>query len=1028
MQNKGAITLLAVLLALVSLYQLFFTYKTTRVERAAREFAQDVTLKERGYVDLSSVPNAKERESLDSLMDVREREYLDSVSNQTVYNFLGIAKFTYKECKELELNLGLDLKGGMNVTMAVDVADVLRSLANHTEDPAFNEAIEEAKRMQESSPKDFVTLFGEAFERIAPGEQLASPAIFGTHELKDQIPVGATNEEVLAVIRTAADGAIDNTFNILRTRIDRFGVAQPNIRKSEISGRIIIELPGIKDPQRVRELLQGTAALEFYETYDNPAFVQYLQAADARLKQVLDAERAAAAGEETVTGEAAEGTTAATGEEVTGEGSSLLEDITGTTADTTGAESLSDVRERFPLLSRLVPAVSPNGQPYPGSTVGFALPRDTADINRFLAMPQVKAALPRDARLLWEMQAGENGMVSLHAIRITTRNGKAPLEGDAVVEARQDYDQNGQPVVSMRMNSEGTKTWARLTKENINHCIAIVLDGMVASSPNVNDEIKNGNSSISGRFTVEEAQDLANILQSGKLPAPARIIADEVVGASLGKEAIESGMWSFVIAFVLVLGYMLFFYSKNAGWAADVALLANLFFLFGILASIGAVLTLPGIAGIVLTMGMAVDANVLIYERIQEELRAGKGLKLAIKEGYHHAYSAIIDGQLTTLLTGFILYYFGEGPIKGFATTLVIGILTSLFTAIFISRLILDRAAKKSDNVTFTTHFTAHWLLNTKFPFLSKRKYSYTISGLVILVCIVSLATRGLDKGIDFVGGRNYTVKLDKPAKVEDVAEQLATVYGSAPEVKTVGSANEVKITTKYRIEESGVEVDHEVDSLLYVGLEGFLAEGKDYDAFKADNLLQTQKIGAAVAESTTRAAFWSVLLALLGIFLYILVRFTRWQYGAGAVLGLAHNTIIVIGAFSLFAGVLPFSLEVDQSFIAAVLTVVGYTINDTVVVFDRIREYRKLYPKRDDEQTVNDALNSTLRRTFSTSMSTVVVLLAIFIFGGASIKGFIFALLVGIIVGTYASIFIATPLSFDFTRRFGKKQAVAKK
>lgn len=992
MQNKGAITLLAVALALVSLYQLFFTYKTNQVEKAAREFANGDPAKERAY--------------------------LDSVTNQTVYNFLGIAKFTYKECKELEINLGLDLKGGMNVTMEVDVADVVRSLANHTSDPAFNQAIEEAIQMRVSSPKDFVTLFGEAFEKIAPGQSLASPNIFGTHEMKDRIKIGATNQEVLDVIRKAAEGAIDNTFNILRTRIDRFGVAQPNIRKADISGRIIIELPGINDPQRVRELLQGTAALEFYETYDNPVFSQYLDAADQKVKQVLDAE--AAVQKDTIPA-----TEIVPAEEAKAEGSDsdLLKDITGNSNDSLANASLEDLQKRFPLLSRLIPARTQNGQAYPGSTVGYALPKDTALINKFLRMPQVRAVLPRDARLMWEMQAGENGYVSLHAIKITTRNGKAPLEGDAVVNAKQDYDQNGRPVVSMQMNSEGTKTWARLTKENINHCIAIVLDGMVASSPNVNDEIKNGSSSISGNFTVQQAQDLANILESGKLPAPARIIADEVVGASLGKEAIESGMWSFVIAFVLILIYMVFFYSKNAGWAADIALLANLFFLFGILASIGAVLTLPGIAGIVLTMGMAVDANVLIYERIQEELRAGKGLKLAIKEGYSNAYSAIIDGQLTTLLTGFILYYFGEGPIKGFATTLIIGILTSLFTAIFISRLILERAAKKSDNVTFTTHFTANLLQNTKFQFLKNRKYSYTISGLVILICIISLFTKGLDKGIDFMGGRNYTVMFDKNVKVEDVASKLAEVYGTAPEVKTVGTDNQVKITTKYKITESGAAVDQEVDSLLYVGLTDFLPAGTDYETFKTTNLQQSQKIGPAVAEDMTRAAIWSVVFALIGIFLYIMIRFSKWQYGAGAVLGLAHNTIIVIGAFSLLSGLLPFSMEVDQAFIAAVLTVVGYTINDTVVVFDRIREYRKLYPKRDDEQTVNDALNSTLRRTFSTSLSTIVVLLAIFIFGGASIKGFIFALLVGIIVGTYASIMIATPISFDLTRRFAKKK-----
>jgi len=986
MQNKGAITLLAVLLALVSLYQLFFTYKTTRVEKEAKVFAQGDPAKEKAY--------------------------LDSMANQTVYNFLGMAKFTYKECKELEINLGLDLKGGMNVTMEVDVVDVIKSLANHSTDPAFNQAINEAIKMRVSSPKDFVTLFGEAFEKIAPGAQLASPAIFGTHEMKEKIKVGATNKEVLDVIRQEADGAIDNTFNILRTRIDRFGVAQPNIRKADISGRIVIELPGIKDPQRVRELLQGTAALEFYETYDNPDFLQYLSSANNKLREILQAQEAIA-GEELKTTK----DTAAQGKE------SAILDAINSSEDSLANLSANEFAKQNPLFSLLQPNVSQQGQPMPGSTIGYAAIKDTAKINKYLAMPQIRALFPRNSKLLWEMKAA-NGILPLHAIKITTRNGRAPLEGDAVIDASKDFDpSSGAPMVSMQMNGEGSKTWARLTKENIGHCIAIVLDGLVVSSPNVNDEIKGGRSQISGRFDVKEAEDLANILKSGKLPAPARIIADEVVGPSLGKESIESGMWSFVIAFVLVLAYMLFFYSKHAGMAADVALLANIFFLFGILASIGAVLTLPGIAGIVLTMGMAVDANVLIYERIQEEIRAGKGLKLAIKEGFNNAYSAIIDGQLTTLITGFILYYFGEGPIKGFATTLIIGILSSLFTAIFISRLILDRIASKHENVTFTTALTSNWLRNTKFPFLQKRKISYTLSGTIILICFISLFVRGLDKGIDFVGGRTYTVSFAQDVQVEDVANDLSKVYGSAPEVKTFGTANQVKITTKYKIEANGADVDAEVDSLLYVGLKNFVPAGTDYATFRDVNLQMTQKIGPAVAEDMTRSAVWCVVLALLAIFLYIMVRFNRWQYGAGAVIGLAHNAIIVIGAFSLFSGLLPFSLEVDQSFIAAVLTVIGYSINDTVVVFDRIREYRKLYPKRKDEDTVNDALNSTLRRTFSTSLSTLVVLLSIFIFGGASIKGFIFALLVGIIVGTYSSLMIATPISFDLTNRFKKNE-----
>ncbi len=998
MQNKGAITLLAIALALVSLYQLSFTWKTNRVEKAAKEFAQG--------------------------NPAREKAYLDSIANKEVYNFLGIAKYTYKECKELELNLGLDLRGGMNVTMEVDVVDVVRSLANYSQDEAFNQALQEAIRMRTSSPKDFVTLFGEAFEKIAPNAQLASPNIFGTVELKDKIKIGATNEEVLEVIRQEANSAIDNTFNILRTRIDRFGVAQPNIRKADISGRIVIELPGIKDAQRVRKLLQGTAALEFYETFDNGDFYQYLAAANEKARDlekvynILGIER----GDSTDNATAIADTTA----------NSLLSGLTAKDSLNTLTSDQLEFQKQNPLFSVLTPNVDRNGQLVPnGSLIGYARLKDTAAVNTLLALPQVKAVFPRNSRLLWEMKP-TGDVVALHAIKITTRDGKAPLDGGAVQDARQEFDHqnSGRPVVSMTMNGEGAKIWARLTKENVGHSVAIVLDGYVCSSPNVSDEIKGGNSQISGHFDIKEAQDLANILKSGKLPAPARIIADEIVGPSLGSESIQSGMWSFVIAFALVLVYMLFFYSRGAGLAADIALFTNLFFLFGVLASIGAVLTLPGIAGIVLTMGMSVDANVLIYERIQEEIRSGKGLRLAIKEGYRQAYSAIIDGNVTTLLTGFILYYFGEGPIKGFATTLIIGIFTSLFCAIFITRIILDYSSRKNENVKFTTPFTADWLRDVHFPFLERRKVGYVISGIITVICLVSMFTRGFDKGIDFVGGRTYTVSFDQPVEVEKVAASLAQVYGSAPEVKTFGGENQVRITTKYKIDDEGTEADDEVEALLYEGLKEYLPNGTTKEVFLEDYRQMSQKVGPAVAEDVTRAAIWSVIFALLVIFVYIMVRFSKWQYGAGAVLGLAHNTIVVLGMFSLLAGFLPFSLEIDQAFIAAILTVVGYSINDTVVVFDRIREYHRLYPKRDDLEVTDAALNSTLRRTFSTSLSTLVVLLAIFIFGGTSIKGFVFALLIGIIVGTYSSLFVATPLSYEFRKRFGKKEkpAVAKK
>jgi SecD/SecF fusion protein len=998
MRNKKAIRSLAIILALVSLYQLFFTYKTNQVENAAKVYA-------------SGDP-------------AREKEYLDSIQNEVVYN-LGVAKFTYKECKELEMNLGLDLKGGMNVTMEVDVVDVVKSLANHSEDPTFNAALEEAVRLRVSDPTDFVTLFGRAFEKIDPNAQLASPAIFGTREMEEKIKRGASNSEVLDVIRAEANGAIDNTFNILRTRIDAFGVIQPNVRKADISGRIIIELPGVKDPQRVRELLQGTAALEFYETYDQKDYHPYLETADAKLREILRAQEPA-----TPAPTPAEGTpVAAVTPDSTGSGSELMDALSQQQDSLSGDGELAMLTQPNPLFAVLHPN-PPVADLHGGSSaVGYALDRDTVKVNRFLAMPQIKSLLPRNSRLLWGMKS-DKGYAILYAIKITTRNGKAPLEGDAIVDARTSYDpQSGRPTVSMTMNGEGAKTWARLTKENVNHAIAIVLDGRVASAPNVMGEIAGGQSQITGNFTQRETEDLSNILKSGKLPAPARIIADEVVGPSLGLEAIQSGMWSFVIAFIVVLLYMFFFYSKDAGLAANVALLANLFFLFGILASIGAVLTLPGIAGIVLTMGMAIDANVLIYERVQEEMRAGKGMKLAIKEGFQRSYPAIIDSNLTTLLTGVILYYFGEGPIKGFATTLVIGIITSLFTAIFISRLVVERISRKRESISFYTSLTAGFLRSTKFPFLKKRFIGYTVSSILIVVGIVSLFTKGLDQGIDFVGGRTYTVAFarDMNVKVDEVAAALVDVYESAPEVKTFGTANQVNITTKYKYNQLSAEVDAEVDSLLYTGLKSFLPAGASYADFRATNLQRSQKIGAAVAEDMTRAAVWSVIFALLGIFLYILARFSRWQYGVGAVVGLTHNVLIVLGIYSVFSGMLPFSMEIDQSFIAAILTVVGYSLNDTVVIFDRIREYRRLYTKRDDETVVNGALNSTLRRTFNTSFSTIIVLLAIFIFGGASLKGFIFALLIGIIVGTYSSLFVATPTCYDLTKRFPGKVKASK-
>ncbi len=987
MQNKGAIRLLAIVLVLVSLYQLTFTYVTKRVENDAHKY---------GAGDLK-----------------KEQNYLDSIRGEGVYNFLWMKNYTYKECKELELNLGLDLKGGMNVTMEVSVIDIIKSMANYSKDKTFNAAIEKAKKMQANSNKGFVTLFGEAFEEIDPKAQLSSPDIFGTLELKDKIPFGATNEEVLKVIKEETDDAIDNTFNILRSRIDRFGVAQPNIQKADVSGRIVIELPGIKDAARVRKLLQGTASLEFWETYNTGEALPFLAKANEKLAEInaaseAPADKAAKAVEKV--------------EKQAKNNEEALVDSLATAKDSTQvAVDEKTLRKQNPLFYILNPAQNGGSSK---AVVGMSHIKDTAEVNQILKMPAIKSVLPRNMKFFWGVKPIDKAgnIFELFAIKVTSRDGKAPLDGDVVTSARENVDQvTARYEVSMSMDSEGAKTWARLTKDNLQRAIAIVLDGYVYSAPNVQSEIKGGQSSISGNFTVAEAKDLANILKSGKLPAPARIIADEVVGPSLGKESIQKGMYSFIIAFILVLVYMFFFYSRGAGLAANIALIANLIIIFGVLAALGAVLTLPGIAGIVLTIGMSVDANVLIYERIQEELRAGKGLSLAIKDGYKNAYSAIVDGNITTLLTGIILYVFGEGPIKGFATTLVIGIFSSLFTAIFITRLIFEARLSKKKNISFSTKFTENWLRNTNINFLGKRKVFYIISAVMIVGSIISLATRGLNQGIDFTGGRTYVVAFNNPVKVSDVAKDLAVVYGHAPEVKTFGGDNQVKITTKYKISESGTEIDDEVEALLYKGLKKYVPAGTTKAQFLENNRKMSQKVGPTIADDIRTSAVWSILFALIVIFLYIMVRFSNWQYGLGAVIALAHDSIIVLGIFSMLYGILPFSLEVDQAFIAAILTVVGYSINDTVVVFDRIREYLGLHPKREKEGVIDSALNSTLRRTFSTSLSTFIVLLAIFLFGGTSIQGFTFALLVGVIIGTYSSLFIATPIAYDTAKRVNK-------
>ena len=994
MQNKGAIRLFAILLGLICVYQLMFTYKASQVEKAAKTFSKG-----------------------DKKM---EQVYLDSMSNEVVYNLLGIRKYTFKEVKALQLGLGLDLQGGMNVTLEVSVVDVVRSLSNFSKDSTFNAAIRMAKAKQSASQEDFVTLFGKSFEQISPNGKLAS--IFNTLDLKDKIKYNSTNAEVLAFLKKETKVAIDNSFEIIRTRIDRFGVAQPNIQQLQTAGRILVELPGVDDPKRVRKLLQNTANLEFWETYDNSEVINFLSQADQKIAEIQSVKTSpSATAADTTKSAATKGT------------NSLLNELDkGAKTDAATQAKNANAKKQNPLFSILQPSISQQGQPYSGPVVGTAHWKDTATVNSYLKLDQVKALLPRNLSFRWTAKAvdKEEKYFRLIAIKVTGRDGRAPLEGDVIIDARQDYaDMGSRPEVSMTMNNTGAKVWARLTKDNLNKSIAIVLDGSVRSFPNVNSEITGGRSSITGLESVEEAKDLANILKSGKMPAPAIIIADDVVGPSLGQEAITSGFWSFGIAFLLVLGYMLFFYSRKAGMAANVALIINVFFLIGILASIGAVLTLPGIAGIVLTMGMAVDANVLIYERIEEEVLAGKTVRLAVFDGFNAAYSAIIDGQVTTLLTGIVLYIFGSGPIRGFATTLIIGILTSLFTSIFIPRMMFERQLAKNKLITFTSAFNKNWLRHVNIPFIEKRKVFYTLSAIMITLSIGSFFVRGFDKGIDFKGGRTYVVRFDKDVKVDEIKNTLAPIFNSMPDVKTYGNANQVRITTGYMIEVATADADDKVENLLFEGLKkGNFIGDISLDTFTKINVQKSEKVGPSISAKLTKDAIMAVFFSLILIFLYILVRFDSWQYGLGGVISLAHDAIICMGAFSLLYGFLPFSLEIDQSFIAAVLTVIGYSINDTVIIYDRIREYRHIYPKRGLAETMDHAMNSTLRRTFSTSLTVLIVLFALFIYGGTSIKGFTFALLIGIGVGTYSSVFNAAPIVYDTitqSKKFKKDKSI---
>lgn len=989
MQNKTAIIVLAVALFLVTAYQLSFTAVTYKVRKEAREYAKG---------DL-----------------VKQSNYLDSISSLTKkdWSYLG---YTFKEVQKKEMNLGLDLKGGMNVILEVSVEDILKALSNYSTDKTFNDALAIARsEYRRQSQNDFLTIFGRAFEELNPGAKLS--AIFGTVELRDKINFNSSNEDVLKVLDSEVSSAITNAFNILRTRIDRFGVVQPNITQLATKGRILIELPGQDDPQRVRELLQGTANLEFWETYENTEIIGYLSQANTILREIQ-------ASVDTVGRKAlqAEETTASADTSV--EDQSLLDLIE---KDTTAAAPAT--REEFtmqnPLFGILTPRVTETGEPLPSSMVGLAAGIDTAKVNRYLGMNQIRALFPRDLKLLWSQNPYKydpsGTLYELHAIKVTTRDGRPPLGGDVITSARPTSGITGSEVkVDFSMNAEGAKTWARMTRENIGRCIAVVLDGYVRSYPRVQNEITGGNTEITGDFTIEEADDLANILKSGKLPAPARIVSDTIVGPTLGKEAIDAGLVSFIISFFVVLLYMIFYYSKSAGTIADIALVGNIYLILGVSASLGAVLTLPGIAGIVLTMGMSVDANVLIYERIREELRGGKGIKLAIADGYKGALSAILDSNITTLLTGIILYIFGTGPIRGFATMLVIGIFTSLFCSIYVTRLIYEWLLKRNASLSFSIKITANILKDTKIDFIGRRRLFYSISAVFIGIGFISLIFRGLNPGIDFSGGRTFVVRFDESVSTEDVAENLTDIFGEAPQVVTFGSDNQVRITTKYKIEETGV--DDEVETALYTGLKSMLGENITKEEFLSTYRVSSETVGPAIAADIKTKAVWAVILATIMMFLYIILRFRNWQYGFGAVVSTMHDVLLVIGIYSLLWGIMPFSMEIDQSFIAAILTVIGYSINDTVVVFDRLREFLPLYRKRPVKEVLNMALNDTLSRTLNTGVTSILVLLVMFFFGGTTIRGFLFAMIIGIIVGTYSSIFVAAAVVYDTTGKKGLK------
>ena len=990
MQNKGIVKFITLLLVLVCIFYLSFSFVTSHYENKAAAMGEEAG-----------------------------QEYLDSIMNEKVY--LGI--YSLKQCREMEIGLGLDLKGGMNVVLEVSVPDVIAVLADHKTDPAFTKSMAEARQEEETSQDDFISLFVKSFHKNAPGRRLAE--IFATQQMKGKVSTQSTDAEVERALRAEVQSAVDNSFNVVRNRIDKFGVVQPNIQKMEgQTGRIMVEMPGIKEPERVRKLLQGSANLEFWETYNSQEVLPALMQLNQRYA-ALDTTAAATAPADTTKAEAAPADTAKASL-----AAALASKGTAQKADAKGASAEAEqLRRQNPLLAVFQPV---QGQSL--SVVGYASARDTAEVNKIIYSDIARQVLPADLKLLWSAKAVEFDKTAtifeLHAIKVTEPSGRAPLEGNVITSARDSYTQMGQPCVTMQMNSDGARRWAQLTKANIGRAIAIVLDGTVYSAPRVNSEISGGNSEITGNFTIEETKDLANTLNSGKMPAPTRIVQEEVVGPSLGMESIEQGFVSFVIAFIVLMAYLIVLYNFIPGMVANMALLFNLFFTLGIMTSFQSVLTMPGIAGLLLSLGMAVDANVLIHERAKEELANGIGVKEAINRGYTNAFSAIFDSNLTSIITGVILFVFGTGPIRGFATTFIIGLCCSFFTAVYMTRMVYDHQLKRDKwlNLTFTTAISRNMLQNTKINFMGKYKASFATWAIISLVFIGSFAVRGFSEGIDFTGGRNYVLQFEQPVEPESVREVLQGAFGEATcsAIALGTDKHTIRVTTNYKIESNNPDVDNEIENILYQKLHAAgLVTQKDVNAFKnpdvraGGSIISSSKVGPAVAKDITYGAIVSVVIAIIAIFLYILLRFRNVAFSLGSTVALALDTLFVLGVYSLLWGVLPMSMEIDQTFIGAILTVIGYSINDKVVVFDRIRENMHLYTKRNLWALFNDSLNQTLARTINTGSATLLVLLIIIFFGGESIRSFSLAMILGIVFGTFSSIFIAAPVAY-FT--MGKK------